>query len=116
VSLCLCVKSPTPLNESDLESAALEWFESIGYAIAHGPELAPGEHSAERASFHDVVLVDRFRDAIARLNASIPAEAREEAPRKVLRIDSPSLIQTNPPSAVAKPGETFRLLSQAGWT
>jgi type I restriction enzyme R subunit len=84
-----------PLNEFDLETAALEWFESIGYAIAHGPELAPGEHGSERASFHDVVLVDRLRDAIARLNPSIPMEAQEEALRKVLRVGSPSLIQAN---------------------
>ena len=79
------------LNESDLETAALEWFESIGYTIAHGPELAPGENGAERASFHDVVLVDRLRDAIASLNPSIPMEAQEEALRKVLRVGSPSL-------------------------
>nr|MCU0709708.1 type I restriction endonuclease [Pirellula sp.] len=83
------------LSESDLEEAALEWFESIGYAIANGPELAPGEHGAERANFHEVVLLDRLRDAIERLNAAIPAEAREEAFRKTLRVGSPSLIQTN---------------------
>jgi type I restriction enzyme R subunit len=83
------------LNESDLETAALEWFESIGYTIAHGPELAPGENGAERASFHDVVLVDRLQDAIASLNPSIPMEAQEEALRKVLRVGSPSLIQSN---------------------
>ena len=34
-------REPMSLNESDLEDTALEWFESIGYAIAHGPELAP---------------------------------------------------------------------------
>ena len=84
-----------PLNESDLENAALEWFETIGYATAHGPELAPGERYAERASFHDVVLVDRLREAIARLNPLIPQEAQEEALHKILCIGSPSLMQTN---------------------
>ena len=84
-----------PLNESDLENAALEWFETIGYATAHGPELAPGERHAERASFHDVVLVDRLREAIARLNPLIPQEAQEEALHKILCIGSPSLMQTN---------------------
>ena len=82
-------------NESTVEEAALSWFEELGYAIAHGPSIAPGEPGAERDSFGDVVLVKRLRDAIDRLNPDIPAEAREEAFRKVLRPDSPSLVGNN---------------------
>ena len=83
------------LNESTVELAALEWFDALGYAVGHGPHLAPGEPAAERDSFDDVVLVGRLRDAIKRLNAGIPVEAREEALRKVLRTGTPSLTQTN---------------------
>jgi type I restriction enzyme R subunit len=54
------------LNESTVEAAALEWFEALGYGVAFGPELAPGEPKAERKSFGDVVLVERLRDAIRR--------------------------------------------------
>ena len=85
----------SPLNESIVEEAALEWFGELGYAVGHGPQLAPGEPAAERASFGDVVLVGRLRDAIARLNPAIPDEAREDALRKVLRVATPSLVQTN---------------------
>jgi type I restriction enzyme R subunit len=83
------------LNESHVEAAALDWFQELGYAIAHGPHLAPGEPAAERDSFADVVLIDRLRAAIARLNPAIPADAQEEALRKVLRVASPSAAQTN---------------------
>ncbi len=83
------------LNESIVEDAALAWFGELGYAIAHGPELAPGEAAAERDSFAEVVLLGRLRDAIRRLNPSIPEEAREDALRKVLRVGTPSLTQTN---------------------
>jgi type I site-specific restriction-modification system R (restriction) subunit len=83
------------LNESIVEDAALEWFGELGYAIGHGPQLAPGEAAAERDSFGEVVLVGRLRDAIRRLNPAIPEDAREEALRKVLRVGSPSLTQTN---------------------
>ena len=83
------------LNESIAEDAALEWFGELGYAVGHGPHLAPGEPAAERDSFGDVVLVGRLRAAIARLNPSIPADAQEEAFRKVLRVGTPSLTQTN---------------------
>ncbi len=81
------------LNESHVEDAALEWFEELDYAVGHGPHLAPGEPAAERDSFGEVV--GRLREAIRRLNQAIPEEAREEALRKVLRVGTPALVQTN---------------------
>jgi type I restriction enzyme R subunit len=30
-------------TESIVEDAALAWLESLGYAVKHGPEIAPGE-------------------------------------------------------------------------
>lgn len=83
------------LNESTVEAAALGWFSDLGYAVGHGPEMAPGEPKAERASFGEVVLVDRLRTAIHKLNPTVPAEAQEEALRRVLRQATPSLVQTN---------------------
>jgi type I restriction enzyme R subunit len=80
------------LNESTVEDAALAWFKELGYAIGHGPHLAPGEPKAERDSFGDVVLLGRLREAIRRLNPAIPDEAREEALRKVLRTETTSLV------------------------
>jgi len=83
------------LTESIVEDATLEWFGELGYAVGNGPHLAPGEPAAERDSFSEVVLVGRLRDAVRRLNLFIPEEAREEALRKVLRVGTPSLTQTN---------------------
>ena len=83
------------LHESHVEDAALEWFEELGYAVALGPHLAPGEPAAERASFGDVVLVGRLRDAIWRLNPAIPDETREDALRKVLRQETAALTGNN---------------------
>jgi hypothetical protein len=69
------------LNESIVEDAALEWFGELGYAVGHGPQLAPGEYAGgtltpalshgERESFSLVVLVGRLRQAIRRLNAAL---------------------------------------------
>ena len=64
------------LNESIVEDAALEWFGELGYAVGHGPHLAPGEPAAERDSFSEVVLLGRLREAIRRLNPAISGEAR----------------------------------------
>jgi type I restriction enzyme R subunit len=87
---------PNPqFNESTVEEAALSWFEELEYEVAHGPNIAPGESGAMRDSFNQVVLIGRLREAIDRLNPKIPHEAREEALRKVLRPDSPSLVGAN---------------------
>ena len=83
------------MGQSTVEEAALEWFEALGYGVAHGPHLAPGEIGAERDTFSDVALQGRLRTAIQRLNPAMPGEAREDALRKVLRIATGSLTQTN---------------------
>jgi hypothetical protein len=52
------------VRRSVVEVAALEWLESKGSTILHGPEIAAGMPFAERADpdFRDVVL--RFREAL----------------------------------------------------
>jgi len=81
--------------ESDVEEAALEWLAALGYQVLYGPHIAPGEPAAERKSFADVVLAERLRDAVARLNPAIPSDARDEAVRKATRRSSPSITLDN---------------------
>jgi Type I site-specific restriction-modification system, R (restriction) subunit and related helicases len=83
------------LTELVVEDAALAWFKNLGYAVAQAPHPAPGEIAAERRSFSEVLLGRRLHDAIVRVNPMIPSEAREEALRKVLRHDAPSLVGNN---------------------
>ena len=83
------------LNESTVEAATITWFAEMGYAVAHGPDIAPGEAGAERGSFADVVLAGRLHVAMARINPHLPAEALDEACAKVLRVGQPSLVQSN---------------------
>ncbi len=83
------------ITESEVEEAALEILSELGYKILHGPDIAPDGAAPERKSYSDIVLVDRLKNAIDRLNPSIPKEAREEAVKKVLRTESPKLIVNN---------------------
>ncbi len=87
----------TAFTESVVEEAALAWLDALGYAILHGPAIAAGEPGAERSDplYRDVVLQTRLRNALAQLNAELPAEAIEEAYRKLMRVDAPSLIERN---------------------
>ncbi len=112
------------LTESIVEDAALTWFGELGYAIGHGPQLAPGEPAAERDSFGEVVLVARLRQGLRRVNGALPDEAIEEALRKILRVATPSLVQTNrafhrllvTESMSSTPGRTAaRSTTRPGW-
>ena len=82
-------------TESVVEQAALAWFEALGYTIAHGPEIGCGQPGAERQDWAQVVLEDRLRQALQRLNPKVPASALEEAFRKLTRPSSPSLVVGN---------------------
>jgi type I restriction enzyme R subunit len=50
--------------ESEVESATLAWLESLGWAVKHGPEIAPDGLFAERADYHEVVLPKFIRGEI----------------------------------------------------
>ncbi len=84
--------------ESDLEEAILEWFEEeLGYAVAFGPDIAfDGEHP-ERQSYKDIVLIDRLRSAVNKINPDIPNGAQEDAIKKIVSVaySSPDLLTTN---------------------
>jgi type I restriction enzyme R subunit len=73
------------VTESVVELAALAWFESAGWAVRNGTEIAPNEPAAERASYEQVVLEQRLRDTLAQLNPDLPTEALEDAFRKLTR-------------------------------
>ena len=87
----------TIFTEFIVEDAALAWLEGLGYAVLHGPDIAIGEPAAERTdpNFCDVILEDRLRQALARLNLVLPSEALEEAYRKLTHTDVPSLLERN---------------------
>ena len=82
-------------HESVVEEAALGYFRDLGYETKFGPDIAPDGKEKERENWNDAVLIGRLRAAIDRLNPHLTPEAREDALRKVLRSDTPSLIQSN---------------------
>ena len=83
------------ITESVVEEAALNWLAELKYTIINGPTIAPGELLAERDSYDEVVLKGRLQDAINKLNPNIPSDAKEEAFRKIIIPDGPSLIANN---------------------
>ena len=81
--------------ESVVEQAALAWFEACGYAVERGRDVAPGESSAERDDYRQIVLEGRLQESLGRLNPDLSADLIEEAVRKLTRTETPSLVQNN---------------------
>ncbi len=83
-------------TESELEEATREWLEELGYQTIFGPDIDPETEKSERSDFSQVVLENRLKSAIERINPKIPVEARDEALKKVININhATSLLVTN---------------------
>jgi type I restriction enzyme R subunit len=105
------------MTEDQLEQEALGWLADVGYTTLFGPELAPDGERPERQNYQQVLLLERLRDAIARLNPTLPASAREDALQQVVDLGIPALLSANRrfhqllitgvPVQVQKDGETL---------
>jgi type I restriction enzyme R subunit len=82
-------------TESVVEEAALSWLESLGYTVKSGLAIAPGELGAERTDYSQVILEDRLRQALVRLNPELPPEALDDAFRRLTRPDGATLDARN---------------------
>ena len=85
----------TSISENDIELYTLEDLQELGYDYIHGGIIAPEGTASERQAFSDVILEERLRQAIQKLNPDVPTNAREQALREVLRIKSPDLLADN---------------------
>lgn len=83
------------MTEDQLEQETLSWLSEVGYRHIYGPDIAPDGKSPERSSYSQVILVERLREAINRLNPTLPLAAREEALQQVLNLDTPVLLSAN---------------------
>jgi type I restriction enzyme R subunit len=44
------------ITETTLEKTALDWFETLGWQIAFGPDISPDGSACERRDYDQVVL------------------------------------------------------------
>ncbi len=82
------------LSESVVEHAALEWFRELGYDVVGGPDMPPGPQ-ALRKSYEGTIFPSVVRGALGRLNPGVPAEALEDAFRKLTRVEGATLEARN---------------------
>lgn len=83
------------ITESAVEEFAIELLEKHSYQYIYGPDIAPDSETPERTAFEDVLLIQKLKTAVSRINPDIPAEAREDAIKQIERLNSPELITNN---------------------
>ncbi len=93
----MAITLPSRFTESVVEDAALGWLGELSYQVLHGPDIAFDESACERSDpeFRDTILEGRLRRALVRLNPDLPADALEEAYRKLTRLNAPTLLERN---------------------
>jgi type I restriction enzyme, R subunit len=83
------------ITEDTIEQFAIELLEKQGYQYIYAPSIAPDSDNPERESFEDVLLLEKLRTAVGRINPKVPLATREDAIKQILRITSPELIANN---------------------
>lgn len=83
------------LTEAEIEQILLDQFQSLGYTHLASIVTNPDGSQADRDSYADTILPQRLRNAIDRLNPTIPTEARDDAFKKIIATEKPNLIEEN---------------------
>ena len=83
------------MTEDQLEQELLLWLQDVGYTYHCGYDIAPDTATPQRDNYRQVILPQQLREAIARLNPSIPPEAQEDAFQQVVDLGIPVLLSAN---------------------
>jgi type I restriction enzyme R subunit len=73
------------IAESHVEQAALAWLSELGYSTVNGLEISPDGWEPERATYGNVLQIERLCAAIQRLNPNLAPDTRADVLSKVIR-------------------------------
>lgn len=83
------------LNEQILtEQAVIDWFKELGYEYRFGPDITTGGILVER-DFKDVILENRLRGSIKRLNPDLSEKYIDDVVYKIKKVENPNLENVN---------------------
>lgn len=83
------------MTEDQLEQEMIGWLVEAGYTHICGYDIAPDGPAPERDDYRQPLLLERLRNAIARLNPAIPLVARDDALKQIKDLGLPSLLSAN---------------------
>jgi len=83
------------ITETIIEEFTIKLLEKQGYQYVYGPDIAPDGDTPCRKSFEEVILIDKLRKAVSRINPTISADNREDAIKQLQRINTQDLTVNN---------------------
>lgn len=85
----------TRITENIIEGFTIELLEKLGYNYIYAPDIASDGKNPERDSYEQILLFNRIKNAIHRINPGIPDDAQNEAIKEIQRIATPELLVNN---------------------
>ena len=82
-------------DEEMVELATLQILSELGYEHIKGADISPGGEYEERESYSDVILKERVKNALFKINKNLPQDALDEAYRQIIAFNSPCLEENN---------------------
>ena len=83
------------ITENTIEEFSIELLEQLGYQYIYAPDIAHDGERPERNSYEDVLLTERLKNSISRINPKTPIDSQNEALKEIQRINSPELLANN---------------------
>ena len=83
------------ITEEQVELQSIEWFKELGYQYKDGYEIAPEGINPERDNFRQVILEERLRSALIRINPDIPNQTIQNSIPQILNPNIPGLLNCN---------------------
>lgn len=84
-----------PINEDSYELQFMDWLAANGWQLARGPEIAHDGSMPERSSHKDVILAERFEDALGRINPGLPRDSIRKVRQALESSGETDLLKAN---------------------
>lgn len=83
------------ITEHSIEDFAIKLLERLGYEYVYAPSIAHDGENPERSPYEEILLNNRLKEVVRRINPTVPIAAQEEAIKELQRINSPELLTNN---------------------
>lgn len=83
------------ITENEIELFAIELLEKLGFTYIYGPDIAPDSETPWRSSFEEILLKDKLRSTLSRINPGLNPNLIEDAIKQIERLKTTELLSDN---------------------
>ncbi len=83
------------MTEDDLEQIGIDWFKELGWDYECGYDIAPDSDNPKRTSYKEVLILEKLKEALEKINPHIPQNKIDEFVTRLSRPESPILEVNN---------------------